>query len=43
MLDTFENLTMADDEEKTFVGDFTFDLSAGMQLIFVYVNIVEYQ
>ena len=34
---------MADDEEKTFVGDYTFDLSAGKQLIFIYVNIVEYQ
>ena len=43
MLDTFENLTMADDEEKTFVGDYPFDLSAGKQLIFNYVNIIEYQ
>ena len=43
MLDTFENLTLADDEEKTFAGDYPFDLSAGKQLIFVYVNIVEYQ
>ena len=43
MLDTFENLTMADDEEKTFVGDYHFDLSAGKQLIFIYVNIIEYQ
>ena len=36
MLDTFENLTMADDEEKTFAGDYPFDLSAGKQLIFIY-------
>ena len=43
MLETFENLTMADDEEKTFSGDYPFDLSAGKQLIFVYVNIIEYQ
>ena len=43
MLDTFENLTMADDEENTFVGDYPFDLSAGKQLIFIYVNIIEYQ
>ena len=41
--DTFENLTMADDEEKTFVGDYPFDFSAGKQLIFVYVNIIEYK
>ena len=43
MLDTFENLTMADDEEKTFAGDYPFDLSAVKQLIFIYVNIIEYQ
>ena len=43
ILDTFENLTMADDEEKTFVGDYPSDLSAGKQLIFIYVNIIEYQ
>ena len=43
MLDTFENLTMTGDEEKTFVGDYPFDLSAGKQLIFIYVNIIEYQ
>ena len=43
MLDTFENLTMADGEEKTFVGDYPFDLSAGKQLIFIYINIIEYQ
>ena len=43
MLETFENLTMADDEEKTFAGDYPFDLSAGKQLIFFYVNITEYQ
>ena len=43
MLDTFENLTMADDEEKFFVGDYPFDLSARMQLISIYVNIIEYQ
>ena len=42
-LDTSENLTMADDEEKTFAGDHPFDLSAGKQLIFIYVNIIEYQ
>ena len=36
MLETFENLTMADDEEKTFPGDYPFDLSAGKQLIFIY-------
>ena len=41
-LDSFENLNMADDEEKLFVGDYPFDLSAGKQLIFVYVNIIEY-
>ena len=34
---------MADDEEKTFVGDYPFDLSAGRQLFFIYVNIIEYQ
>ena len=43
MLETVENLTMADDEEKTFAGDYPFDLSAGKQLIFIYVNIIEYQ
>ena len=43
MLDTFENLTMAVDEEKTFVGDYPFDLSAGKQLIFIYVKIIEYK
>ena len=43
MLETFENLTMADDEEKIFAGDYPFDLSAGKQLIFIYVNIIEYQ
>ena len=43
MLDTFENLTVADDEEKSFVGDYPFDLSSGKQLIFIYVNIIEYQ
>ena len=35
MLDTFENLTVADDEEKTFVGDYPSDFSAGKQLIFI--------
>ena len=34
---------MFDDEDKTFVGDYSLDLSAGKQLIFVYVNIIEYQ
>ena len=34
---------MADDEEETFAGDYPFDLSAGKQLIFIYVNIIEYQ
>ena len=43
MLETLENLAMADDEEKSFVGDYPFDLSAGKQLIFIYVNIIEYQ
>ena len=43
MLETFENLTMADDEEKSFAGDYPFNLSAGKQLIFVYVSIIEYQ
>ena len=43
MLDTFENLTMADDKEKTFAADYPFDLSAGKQLIFIYVNTIEYQ
>ena len=43
MLENFENLTMADDEEKTFAGDYPFDLSAGRQLTFIYVNINEYQ
>ena len=43
MLETFENLTMADDEEKTFAGDYPIDLSAGKQLVFKYVNIIEYQ
>ena len=43
MLETFENLTTADDEEETFAGDYHFDLSAGKQPIFIYVNIIEYQ
>ena len=43
MLDAFENLTMADGTEKTFVGDYLFDLSFGKQLIFIYVKIIEYQ
>ena len=34
MLDTFENLTMADDEEKTLLGDYPINLFAGKQLIF---------
>ena len=34
---------MAGDEEKTFAGDYPFDLSAGKQLLFIYVNINEYQ
>ena len=34
---------MADDEEKTCVGDYPFDLSTGKQLIFFYVNLIEYQ
>ena len=42
MLDTFEKPSLADDEEKTFVGDFRFDLSAEKQMIFFYVNIIEY-
>ena len=33
---------MADDE-KTFVGEYPFDLSEGKHLIFIYVNITEYQ
>ena len=33
---------MAEDEEKTFVGGYPFDLSAGKQLIFIYINIIEY-
>ena len=41
MLDTFENLTMTDDEEKTFVGNYPFDLSAGKQLIFINVDIID--
>ena len=43
MLETFKNLTLADDKEKAFAGDYPFDLSAGKQLIFIYVNIIEYQ
>ena len=43
MLDTFDNLTMGDDKEKTFVGDHPFDLSAGKQLNFNYVYIIDYQ
>ena len=43
MLGSFENLTMTEDEEETFVGDYLFDLSAWKQLIFIYVNIIEYQ
>ena len=38
MLDAFENLTMSNDEGKTFVGDYPLDLSAGKQLIFIYVS-----
>ena len=30
-----ENLTMADDDEKSFAGDYPFDLSSGKQLIFI--------
>ena len=43
MLDTFEKLTMADDEDKISAGDYPFLLSAGKQPIFIYVNIIEYQ
>ena len=43
MLETFENLTKAGDKEKTSASDYPFDLSAGKQLIFIYVNIIEYQ
>ena len=35
MLDTSENLTMTEDEEKTFVGDYPCDLSAVKQPIFL--------
>ena len=42
-LETFENLTMAVDEENIFAGDYPFDLSAERQLIFIYVNTIEYQ
>ena len=34
MLDTLENLTMADDEEKMLSVILNFDFSAGKQLIF---------
>ena len=40
MLQTFENLIMSDDEEKTIAGNCPFDLSAGKQLIFIYINII---
>ena len=43
MLESFENLTMADDEDKTFVGDYPSDLSAGKQLIFNYIKINKHQ
>ena len=43
MLETVETLTISDDEEKIFVGDYPFDLSAGKQLTFIYVNVIEYQ
>ena len=29
--------------KKKFAGDYPFDLSAGKQLIFIYVNIIKYQ
>ena len=34
ILDNSENLTMTEDEEKIFVGDYPCDLSAGKQPIF---------
>ena len=43
MLETFENLSIAEDGEEAFAGDYPFDLSAGKQLNFIYVNIIEYQ
>ena len=43
MLDNFENLNMAYYEEKTSAGDYPSDLSVGKQLIFIYLNIIEYQ
>ena len=42
ILDTFEILTRADDEEKIFVGDYPFDLSALKQLFYNYFNVIEY-
>ena len=40
---TSESLAMADNEEYSFVDDYPFDLSVMKQLLFVYVNIIEYQ
>ena len=36
-------LAMSDDEAKTFIADYPFDLLAVKQLIFVYSVIIEYQ
>ena len=41
MIDSFDNLALGDEEAKTFVADYPFDLLAGKQLIFVYSNIIE--
>ena len=43
MLDSFQMLSMTDEDLEPYKGDYPFDLLAGKQLIFVYTDIVEYQ
>ena len=43
MLDSFQMLSMSEEDLELYKGDYPFDLLAGKQLIFVYTDIVEYQ
>ena len=43
MLDSFQMLSMSEEDLEPNKGDYPFDLLAGKQFIFVYTDIVEYQ
>ena len=42
-MNTNENRLMKSDETKAYYGEFPGDLCAGKHLIFIYINIIEYQ